>query len=293
MSSETALASPAVSAPAAHTLTFGIACNVEPVNLAAALDDHNARVRRLARDYAPKYRPLVFSLGYHANLAEGLGRTFIKIETIVAESARYTASGKPLQVRYVKRLLSEMQRVGALKAEARYREDTGRQTSSYRALVTSVSVDRHGNARAHDFYAPFSESAQVTGKKDTPQDTAQDTPQDTAQDTPQDTAQDTRTSFELDLDWKGTDKYLSPEGLGTSSASPDSQGQEPAPAGPAPSGDDFFTWYVWRAKSGSLAIFNKADRELDMRMIPRRAVQFSLSPEDGKWLWDTWAEYGL
>ena len=150
----------------------------------AALSDWNRRVRRLARDYAPKYRPIVFSLGYHVNLVEGLNRTFIRVETIVKESARYTASGKPLQARYVKRLLAELVTAGAVKAEDRWSDDTGHRQSSYRTLDTSVVVDRRGFTRKHDFRATFGESSQVEEKKDTIQDTIQDT----------------RTSFELDFD---------------------------------------------------------------------------------------------
>jgi hypothetical protein len=150
----------------------------------ADLSDWNRRVRRLANDYPRKYRPIVLSLGYHVNLDEGLSRTYIRVDTIVRESARYTASGQPLQKRYVKRLLAELEKAGAIKSEARWSEDTGRQVSSWRTLITAVSVDRYGFTRAHDFWAPF---PQVDEKKDTPRDTPEDTPRDTPEDTPRDT----------------------------------------------------------------------------------------------------------
>jgi hypothetical protein len=138
------------------------------------LADWSRRIRRLGNAYPRKYRPIVFSIGYHTNIAEG--RTFIRVDTIVKESARYTASGKPLQERYVKRLLAELHAAGAIKSEDRWSDDTGRQTSSYRVLDTSIIVERqNGFTRKHDFWAPFEESPQVDEKKDTPQDTPQDT----------------------------------------------------------------------------------------------------------------------
>jgi hypothetical protein len=244
------------------------------------LDDWNRRVRRLARDYAPKYRPLVLSLGYHVNLDEGLGRTFIKAETVVRESARYTASGKPLQDRYVKRLLAEMIKAGALKSEARYRGDTGRRTSSYRTLVTSVALDRKGFTRAHDFNAPFDEFPQVDEKKDTAQDTAQDT----------------RTVFELASELASE---LSPNPDKTE----EDQKQDQKQSGPAaqtdprdlPPDDPDSLWnvfYLWRAKSGSLALFSPADMGFDQKMIPRRAIELRLSPEGSDWYYETWASWG-
>jgi hypothetical protein len=188
---------------------------------------HNRRVRRLARAYAPKYRPIVLSLGYHTNLADGMGRTYVKVDTIVAESARYTASGKPLQARYVKRLLAEMITAGAVKSEERFREDTGRQTSSYRTLVTSVSLDRRGFARLHDFEAPFT---QVSEEKDTPRDTPRDTPQDTAGDTPQ----DTRTVFDLASDSLITSHHHEADGGSSEEESSKSKSTSKADGASAP-----------------------------------------------------------
>ena len=239
----------------------------------AELDDWNDRVRRLARAYAPKYRPLVLSLGYHVNLGEGLGRTYIKVETIVKESARYTASGKPLQVRYVKRLLAEMQQAGALKAEMRYREDTGRQTSSYRTLVTSLSMDRHGFTRAHDFWAPFDESSQLDEKKDSPRDTPQDTPR------------DTRTDFELacELEVELAPNYPADAEVGTSNDS-SIQSQDQGPSAPHPAGAEdpgispWNVFYFWETPSGSWAVFCAA--EADMSKVPGRATEVILDGDE-------------
>jgi hypothetical protein len=184
-----------------------------------ALKDWNRRVRRLANAYAPKYRPLVLSIGYHTNLAED--RTRIGVQRIIKESARYTASGKPLQDRYVKRLLAEMVKAGAVKAEDRWSKDNGHRQTSYRTLVKSVSMDRNGFTRAHDFWAPFDESPQVTEKKDTIQDTIWDT----------------RTVFELDCKLNNNCPSSDPGSArddGSSEGSFSGQGQNPRSKPPGP-----------------------------------------------------------
>ena len=118
----------------------------------AAVADWNRRVRRLAQDYAPKYRPVFFPIAYHTNI--DAGRAWPRVETIARESARYR-DGKPLSRAAVYRLMAEMENAGAIKSEARFSEETGRQRSSYRYLVTSVAVNRHGYSIPHDFHAPF------------------------------------------------------------------------------------------------------------------------------------------
>lgn len=130
-----------------------MASEAVPAASKSALTDWNRRIRRLARDYAPKYRPLVLILGYHTNLSEG--RTYVNVQTIAQESARYR-DGKPLCARQVKRILAEMTEMGVLKSEERFRE-SGRQTSSYRVLVTSLAIDRPGFTKRHDFWAPLPE----------------------------------------------------------------------------------------------------------------------------------------
>ena len=141
-----------------------------------ALKDWNRRVRRLANAYAPKYRPLVLSLGYHVNLSEGLGRTFVGVNKVITDSARYTAAGTPLQERYVKKLLAEMVKAGTVKSEDRWSEDTGHRQTSFRTLVTSVSMDRHAFTRAHDFWAPFDRYPARPQRKKTPSKTPSGTP---------------------------------------------------------------------------------------------------------------------
>jgi hypothetical protein len=129
------------------------------------LEGFNARVRRLGNAYAKKYRPVFFPLAYHTRISEG--RTIIKLDTIVKESARYTDNGKPLGESTVQRLLAEMKKQGALRTEPRRTEDDRRQTSSYRYLDFNVAMNRYGYTVPHDFAAPLEGSgSQSSGSQD-------------------------------------------------------------------------------------------------------------------------------
>lgn len=239
---------------------------------AAALADWNRRVRRLANAYAPKYRPLVLSIGYHTNLEEG--QTYVKVDTIVGESARWTASGKPLDTRYAKKLLAEMKAVGALTAEERYRDDTGRQTSSYRSLNTSIAVDRRGKPVMHDFRAPLDESPQVREEKDTPQDTPKDTPGDTPQ--------DTRTSSYLSPDYQGTSNDLSPAARGDGEDRPEPfSGEEEKPG--------LGNVYIVRTYKSGKQAYARLDRaqRLAAKGVSSEQV-VSLSDDEASWMWTAW-----
>lgn len=64
-----------------------------------------------------------------------------------------------------------------------------------------------------------------------------------------------------------------------------SPGQDDDPGG-------YFTWWVWRAQSGALAVYNAMDDGFDRRMVPARASRFDFSPEDGQQVWDAFASWG-
>jgi hypothetical protein len=127
------------------------------------LSDHNARVRRLARAYAPKYRPVVLILGYAESLNGDAdlhllpGWSIWGIETIVAGTARYTANGKPLSRRRVLELMADLadEKANALIVKERFSGETGRQRSSYRKLNHYVAVNRYGWGNPHDWDAPL------------------------------------------------------------------------------------------------------------------------------------------
>jgi hypothetical protein len=234
-----------------------------------SLKDWNRRVRRLANAYAPKYRPLVLSIGYHTNLEEG--QTYVKVDTIVGESARWTASGKPLDTRYAKKLLAEMKAVGALTAEERFRDDTGRQTSSFRSLDTSIAVDRHGKPVDHDFWAPFDESAQDTEKKDTPRDTPKDTPGNTPQ--------DTRTVSELSPNYQRTNNDLS-LGDGDDWREPFSGKEE------KPGQGNIYIVRTWKSGKKAYARLDRADGLASKGAFSDQVVR--LSDEEASRMWTAW-----
>lgn len=118
----------------------------------AALADHNARVRRLARDYDKKYRPVVLVIGYRTNL--GTDSTFVRVSKIAAATARYTDNKKPLSRASIFRLLAEMEKAGAVKTEARFDPRTGRQRSSVRVLNVRVAI-RFGQPVEHLWDSPL------------------------------------------------------------------------------------------------------------------------------------------
>ncbi len=130
------------------------------------LEDHNARVLRLARDYDKKYRPVVIVIGKRYNLWDEQ-HSLLSVRSIARETWRYTDSRKPMSERNVKRLLSEMELAGVLKPDPRRRWN-GSQASSVRVLDFHQSI-RLGRPVAHLWDAPL--PADVT-----PDVTPSDTP---------------------------------------------------------------------------------------------------------------------
>jgi hypothetical protein len=131
------------------------------------LDDHNARVLRLARDYDKKYRPVVVVVGKRYNLWDDQ-HSLLSVRSIARETWRYTDSRKPLSERSVKRLLSEMELASVLKPDPRQRPN-GSQASSVRVLDFHQAI-RFGRPVAHLWDAP------LRAEDDTPGDTPSDTP---------------------------------------------------------------------------------------------------------------------
>ena len=132
------------------------------------LDDHNARVLRLARDYDKKFRPVVIPLGKRMNLETG--DSFPRVQLIMRDSARYTDNRKPLSRSQVFKLMAEMAGAGALKTEPRF-GPTGRQRSSIRYLDVHVAI-RFGQPVEHLWDAPLPGD-------ETPDETPGETPDET------------------------------------------------------------------------------------------------------------------
>lgn len=260
----------------------------------ADLADHNARVRRLARAYAPKYRPIVLVLGYAEDLSRPEGYTKLKLETINKKAARYR-DGKLYSERQLQRLLAELTKTepsAALKTEATFGRN-GHQGATVRYLNHHVAVDRHGFSVIHDWDAPLDDTQDCTGE---PYSVTQDVTPVSPQMSPLSTV------FDLACD-------LSPiypgsaEELGRDEGQDQDQNQEPGqepwwsgrdPKDQPPDSPDSLwnVFYLWRAKSGDLALFCPADEGFAQGMIPRRAIRLHLSPEDSNWYYETWAGWG-
>lgn len=136
------------------------------------LADWNARVRRLARDYDKKYRPVVLVIGYKTNLATE--STLVRVSKIAAATARYTDDRKPLSERQVQRIMAEMIKHGAMKVEERW-GTTGRQRSSVRILNVRVSI-RFGKPVEHPWDAPLPPVLYSSGAQGIPDVTPDVTP---------------------------------------------------------------------------------------------------------------------
>lgn len=264
----------------------------------AALADHNARVRRLARDYAPKYRPVVLVLGYAEDLSRAEGYTKLKLETINKKAARYR-DGKLYSERQLQRLLAELTKTepsAALKTEATFGRN-GHQGATVRYLNHHVAVDRHGFSVIHDWDAPLDDTQDCTAE---PYSVTQDVTPASSQMSPLSTV------FDLACDLSPIYPGSAGE-LGTAALENQDQGQgqnqEPGrepwwserdPKDQPPDSPDSLwnVFYLWRAKSGDLALFCPADQGFAQGMIPRRAISLRLSPEDSNWYYDTWASWG-
>jgi hypothetical protein len=243
------------------------------------LADHNARVRRLACAYAPKYQPLVLVLGYAEDLSQPEGYTKLKLETINKKTARYRG-GKLYSERQLQRLLAELTKTepsAALKTEATFGRN-GHQGATVRYLNHHVSVDRHGFSVVHDWYAPLGDAQDwSTHWTSDTQDVTPPSPQMSPRMSP------LSTGFDLVV-------HLVPSLLPEPDRYADQDQDQTQEPGEDP--DPWFTWYLWRASSGDLAVFCEMDQGFDPRFVPSRAIVICLRPPDGKWLWDTLASWG-
>jgi hypothetical protein len=258
----------------------------------AALRDHNARVRRLARAYAPKYRPVVLVLGYAEDLSQPEGYTKLKVETIARKTARHTANKKPLSTSSVQKYLRELTKTepsAALKVQATFGRN-GHQGATVRYLNHHVAIDRHGFSVIHDWDAPLDQDCTGEPNSGTPGSTPVPP-----------SVPPLSTVFDLASDLP---PLLSPAARETRSNDDDqnqNHSQNQAPAGPLPSvADDdpsdeeisaWHTFYLWRAKSGNLAVFCAGDRGFSPRYVPKHAIKLLLNDEDGPWYYETWASW--